>query len=344
MNVMGENKLKISLINITASKYGGNNYETGIAYLMASDFTIDYTNIGNTKYKSFKAAVALWRLLKLAKNTNTLAIRNFETLILLNKKNINIAIVHHIDNSYSTLKVKFFHFFFKWLFLRNMRKCDLVVTVSNYWKRQLEGLGYKNVHVIFNAFDVASFEFRPEEIMAFKENYKLCDKPIVYIGNAIESKGVLDVYNVLKDLDVHLVTSGVPQIQIPALNLNLDYRDYQRLLRASSVAIVMSKFNEGWCRIAHEAMLCKTPVIGSGKGGMQELLDGGKQITCGDIHQLKATVSDLLSDPVKRETIGMLGYDFAKTFTADKFKVEWINVIHQVLSNRRTLRRSSKYC
>ena len=45
------------------------------------------------------------------------------------------------------------------------------------------------------------------------------------------------------------------------------------LLQAASVAVTMSKFNEGWCRTAHEAMLCKTPVVGSGMGGMGELLE-----------------------------------------------------------------------
>ena len=327
--------LKLMLVNITASKYGGNSYETCLANLLAKKFTIDYRSIGSTHHKMFKAAVALWRLIQIASNTNIVAIRNFETLILLKKDNINIAIVHHIDTRYSPLKVKLFYLFFKRIFVRNMKKCDLVVTVSNYWKHQIEDLGCKNVRVIHNAFDVASFEFTSEEILMLKRRYNIEDKPIVYIGNAIESKGAADVYHALKHLDVHLVTSGYSRLQLPAVNLNLNYRDYQRLLKAASVTVVMSKFNEGWCRIAHEAMLCRTPVVGSGRGGMRELLEGGKQIICEDVQQLKGIVRDLLSDAAKRNSIGNSGYDFARSFTEDRFKDEWTNIVHQAISHRR---------
>ena len=66
-------------------------------------------------------------------------------------------------------------------------------------------------------------------------------------------------------------------INIPVVNLSLNYKEYLCLLKASSVVVTMSKFKEGWCLTAHEAMLCKTPVIGSGKGGMRELLEGGNK-------------------------------------------------------------------
>jgi glycosyltransferase involved in cell wall biosynthesis len=93
----------------------------------------------------------------------------------------------------------------------------------------------------------------------------------------------------------------------------------------------MSKFREGWCRTAHEAMLCKTPVIGSGLGGMQELLVGGKQIICQDFKNLKKEVKYLLDNPNVSKIIGENGYAFAKDFTLEKFKENWLNLIKKII-------------
>ena len=56
------------------------------------------------------------------------------------------------------------------------------------------------------------------------------------------AKGVVEVYDQLKGLDLNLVTSGKKSVSVPATNLRLDYRDYLRLLKASSVVVTMSKF------------------------------------------------------------------------------------------------------
>jgi len=98
------------------------------------------------------------------------------------------------------------------------------------------------------------------------------------------------------------------------------------------MVIAMSKFKEGWCRTAHEAMLLKTPVIGSGLGGMQELLIGGKQIVCKDFKDLKTKVQDLLGNPRLREKMGQDGYNFAKEFTLERFEREWLNLIEEILN------------
>ena len=63
----------------------------------------------------------------------------------------------------------------------------------------------------------------------------------------------------------------------------------------------MSKFQEGWCRTAHEAMLLKTPVVGSGFGGMSELLEGGGQIICDNFNDLKEKIEYLLGNHEARK-------------------------------------------
>ena len=99
----------------------------------------------------------------------------------------------------------------------------------------------------------------------------------------------------------------------------------------------MSKFKEGWCRTAHEAMLCKTPVIGSGTGGMKELLEGGNQLIC-DFPELKDKVEYLLKcqrldkkiDSSVKWKRTEYGYEFAKQFTTEKFKQSWITLIKKI--------------
>ena len=143
---------------------------------------------------------------------------------------------------------------------------------------------------------------------------------------------MVNTYEALKDLNVFLITTGRKDVDIPAKHFDLSYSEYLKLLTASSLVVTMSQFKEGWCRTTHEAMLCKTPVIGSGAGGMKELLEGGGQIICDDFSVLKEKVREILMDKNYRNQLGEKGYDYAKNFTIDKFNQEWISVIKDILS------------
>jgi glycosyltransferase involved in cell wall biosynthesis len=165
----------------------------------------------------------------------------------------------------------------------------------------------------------------------------LAAKEIVYLGNYGPGKGVEEAYQALKGLKVHFVTSGkVKDCLLPIRKLSLSYRDYQRLLRASHLAVTMSQFEEGWCRVAHEAMLCRTPVLGSGRGGMAELLQGGKQIICRDFRDLRNRVEHLLDQSEERKKLGEDGYNFAKDFTFERFKANWVTLINDLSSANET--------
>ncbi len=154
--------------------------------------------------------------------------------------------------------------------------------------------------------------------------------PIVYIGNCRENKGVVEAYEALKDKGYHLVTSGEPNITLPCPNFNVSYREYLLLLKASSAVVTMSKFREGWCRTAHEAMLCKTPVIGSGTGGMAELLEGGKQFICRNISELPLLVETAIS---QSQRAGEDGYKYACVLTVELFENSWMNLIEEVMQD-----------
>lgn len=329
--------MKIGFIQQTTLKRdGGKIYEQQVREVLSKDFDLELINL-SPRYLEYirylKIPGLFFNLLKL-KGKKDLWIRDFFSTITLpfdKTKGKNIVIVLHIDFSALPLITRPFFFVFEKIFYSNCKKVDAIVTISEYWKNYFLQLGYKNVYKIYNSFDLSDFHVSYQEILEFKQKYKLEGKPIIYIGNCQKAKGVIEVYQTLRDLDCYLITSGEPTVKIPAINLNLEYTDYLKLLKASSIVITMSKFKEGWCRTAHEAMLLKTPVIGSGLGGMKELLEGGNQIICKNFEHLREKVEHLLGHRELREKMGADGFNFTKNFTLERFKKEWIWLIKKLI-------------
>jgi glycosyltransferase involved in cell wall biosynthesis len=308
---------------------GGNAYRVCLYALLSKKYDIEPMGLilgnGNKLYRGGKM---FYNLLKL-KGEKDIWIREFSSVITLpfdKTTGKNLLIVHHVDSNY--LSYPSLSKFLDKIFYRNLNKIDTVVTVSKYWKEHFESRGYDVVRLIYNPFDMDEFEFTEEEIAKFKEKYGLTKKAVIYLGNCQKSKGVVEAYQALKGLDAYLITSGERRVDIPAINLNLSYRDYLRLLKTSSVVVTMSKFKEGWCRTAHEAMLCKTPVVGSGMGGMEELLEGGNQIVCKDFSKLRENVEYVMEHP----ELGEKGYQYAsqEKFTVEYFEKEWVKLIEEM--------------
>ena len=94
--------------------------------------------------------------------------------------------------------------------------------------------------------------------------------------------------------------------------------------------ITMSKIREGWCRVAHEAMLCRTCVVGSGSGGMRELLEGGGQVICEDISMLPGLINEVLN---KKEKYALEGFKFASRFDHEYFAKEWNVLVKEAIGD-----------
>jgi len=302
---------------------GGNAYTKSLLSITSDECDIESMGIlfnksGNRFFQGFKTLSDLLLL----SGQKDIWIRDYLSVLSLPFDHTigkNIALVHHIDSDH--LSYPSICKLMDKVYYSNLKHVDLLVVVSQYWKKHFESY-VENIKIIYNCFNMNDFQFTEEEIIEFKKKYNLLDKPIIYLGNCQKSKGVVEAYNELKTMDVHLVTSGQKRVDIPAINLDLNYRDYLRLLKASAVVVTMSLFKEGWCRTAHEAMLCKTPVVGSGAGGMAELLEGGKQIICENFGNLRNNVEYLLESP----GVGEHGFIYAsqKQFTEAYFNNEWI--------------------
>ncbi len=327
----------IGFIQVFSKKYGGVMCLDQSRDILSQYYDLELVDLGARFFKHLrylKLPESLLYLLKL-KGEKDVWIRDFYSVLTLpfdRTKGKNIAVIFHIDFSQFPLFSRpFLILFEKLFFYRGLKKADAIVVISDYWEKYFRERGYKNIYKVYWGPAIKDFDISQQEINAFKKKYKLEDKPILYLGNCQRAKGVVESYDALKDLDVHLVTSGRRQVKIPALNLNLERREFLTLLKASSIAITMSKFKEGLCYTTQEAMLSGTPVIGSGRGGMRELLEGGRQIICPDFVSLRDMVEYLLRHSEEREKIGKDAYEFAKQFTRERFEKEWLAVMDKLL-------------
>lgn len=301
----------------SASLMGGKAYERDLYNLLSEECTLSVV------YPHSKSRYYIVRWLEELEDLSwvvspNLGIRDFySTAIMGETTGKDVSILHHIDGSQTRFPL--INKLLERKMYQNLLKLSEVVVVSRYWKDFLEEeKGFDNVRVtvIYNGFDLSQFNITEEEKKEFKERYGLRDP--IYIGNCHPSKGVVESYKALKDYE--LVTSGERHVKLPVKNLELSYREYLTLLSVSRVVLSMSKFKEGWNRTLHEAMLCETPVIGSGSGGMTELLTGGGQVICDNFRELPNKVSYVIEN---REYLSKKGYEFAKEFTLDRFNKEW---------------------
>jgi glycosyltransferase involved in cell wall biosynthesis len=203
-----------------------------------------------------------------------------------------IIIFHHYDSTENGKQRKYELNFNR--FLKNAQNATIVV-VSEYWREKLLGYGLKDIQVIYNSFDRDKYQyFLP--IDEFRKKFSLPDIPILYLGKNSIAK-TLFAYNQLKSLgnDYLLITSGPRKEFDGPIFLKLTPLDYISLLHHSVACILFTDFVEGWSRIAHESILCGTPVIGNGSGGMKELLQQTNQIIMEElnIEKLKRSVDEI---------------------------------------------------
>jgi glycosyltransferase involved in cell wall biosynthesis len=246
------------------------------------------------------------------------------------RSSVNIGMIHHLDFIKKWTSFKNLLYFTK--LEHNLTKLDHVVTVSEFWQDYVRKLGCAKTSVIYNSFNLNEFEFNAQEVERFKKKYEINDKrPLVYLGVSESGKGYDLAASRIKNHDYLLVTTGVGQISdsnITSLGF-LPRREYLILLHLSKAVITYSSIPEGWNRVAHESLLCRTPVIGSGSGGMGELLQNSGQKIVEDPDAIPMAVEEVLSE---RDNLAAAGYAYVKNYDLEYFKRSWINLINNYLN------------
>ena len=151
----------------------------------------------------------------------------------------------------------------------------------------------------------------------------------MYVGNPQLKKGAdlaLSIIQKLNDKSVVAIASGEGDLDIPVLKLKLNFKEYLCLLKAASVVMTLSRFKEGWNRVAHEAMIMGTPVIGSGRGGMGELLEITSQsrVPSLDSEIVEKYVRQKLE---RKDELSEKAKNYVYSFNILDFQKKWIGLI-----------------
>ena len=239
----------------------------------------------------------------------------------------NIAIIHHVDESIA--EKSFLGKLFLKRLIKNLKKVNEVIVVSQYWKSYLEKRGIKNIHIIYNSYSLSDFELENVEVSILKKRLNLNEhKPVIYLGKFGEGKGVNKILSHIDQSKYNLVTTGknVPE-RAGLKSVYLSKKEFPMLLKIADVVLAMSTMPEGWNRIAHEALLVKTPVIGSGTGGMRELLERSGQKIVNDYSSLDQEIETCINNKIQ---LGNSGYDFVKQFDMNYFESRWLELMSQI--------------
>jgi glycosyltransferase involved in cell wall biosynthesis len=314
--------IRTARFDSSAKGYGGNIYERMVDRALTGPFSHEVV-VRRTRFRGalraleLPAALHQWRTF--ARRRDAFLLRS-QNVALFDYADRGATIVFHLDARYSAPLVRLFETVMERRFFARRRYDEAIVVIAEYWRDALAARGYSNVHLIHCGFELADYEVTDAEVADFRRRFGFGTERIAYIGNPQFKKGADIAHAALATSGFTLVTSGVGDLKLAARHLDLGFRDYVCLLRASDVVVTMSRFREGWNRVAHEAMLVGTPVVGSGQGGMAELLRGGGQLICEEPTELADTVRRAVAG---RAAFAESGRRFARQFSAERFTREW---------------------
>jgi glycosyltransferase involved in cell wall biosynthesis len=322
------NRTVLQIVSSTKA-YGGNAYEFNIGK-SASDCNFIYFNI----FKPFGTQITInfFLFFKLLFRAD-LIITNSTGFILypiirLFKLTI-VLIIHHVDNRGSPPLSRLLQKL-EWIVFRCFASRDIkIITVSTVWKRIFNKLGYNNVSVIYNGFNIEKYTISQDSRVNILSKLGLSGKKLIYIGNPLKRKGVLELIEAFKNSEYQLVATGVSSDVEDSEILrifNLDFEDYLSLLSSCSIACLFSNFREGWNRTAHECVLLKVPLIGSPRGGMRELLEV--------LHQTKICTPAEAFIYISENSFPVVSdfdYKLACQYNNSRFDAAWSDVINGLI-------------
>ncbi|MDC0096438.1 hypothetical protein OAI58_09150 [Amylibacter sp.] len=327
--------------NVVRFRVGGNNSGAYFYEKMIEDGLLDHGSDLIT-FSTFTPEKKSWHIfgfityvaywlnahVKLWFTDISVAIISPGCMLILPKRVKVICIIHHYDptpfHGFRQLYAKTAYCLVK---LQRSR-VDCVVACASVWKRFFQLQNFKTVAVIHNAFQVNEMLriVKDQDGQAFLRKHRLSPNQYIYIGTYHPAKGQMRTVENLRDLGFTLVaTTTDKNTQTDDDNLkviNASFSEYNHLLKNARLAVAMSTFKEGWCRVLHEAAIHGTPILGSGSGGMRELLNLSS-VRPSSFGSLKGDVMERLSQSnLSDDTIRKFS-----GYTSKKFKREWFELI-----------------
>ncbi len=277
-NYQSKNSSKYTFIGFDGH-YGGDEYERVLFEKLLNLYPSFELNKINVKRKGgLKSLPGFFKLIFKGFLVKGNIVRPFGIPIMRNNMTI---IFHHFDQTGSPFYTKILETIDYQLIKLFSRFFDIkVITVADYWSKWVYKHFSLNSYIIYNEINIPESNFKSKRYLADKYNLAE-EKQWIFLGGSQAKKGgkiVID-YLKLKELDnfqnIQLIQSGGSTSDQEDLYVVkwIEDEDYFSFIKSCDVVIANSQFEEGWCRIIHEATLLNVCVAGSGKGGMAELLD-----------------------------------------------------------------------
>lgn len=232
---------------------------------------------------------------------------------------------------------------------------DAVVVCSSYLAQTFSSKSSRiasKTHVVFNGVDTRVFYPR-EEVRE--------PQTILFVGRFDREKGVLQLVrayaNVIEQhpkarlviggttgFGTHEATAYVREVHALARRLEPDHsvefpgyidhdRDLPGWFQKATVFVSPSLFQEPFGLVNAEAMACATPVVGSERGGIPEVLgETGRLVDPEDGQMLADAISLLLSRPDERAHLGSAALDRARAlFDWPVIAKRWLAIVTQLV-------------
>lgn len=235
--------------------------------------------------KGFSGLLRLWKYAFMHSEADVvIAVQRMAIPCILKSffvRNKVVVVFHHYDKKEER---SIFYHLNAWLLFRVLSAAPSfvrIVVVADFWRKFLEERGVPSsiIALVPNLFD-------EEKYLPYKSLPKQDKK--IYFGQ-YSAKQHPDVYKLIEQLDkdgyeCFFTTPSVNKTRVDtsAEILNLPFDKYLENIATSACTVCLSNFDEGWNRVAHESLLCGTPVIGNKSGGLGNLLEQAGQLVVND--------------------------------------------------------------
>jgi glycosyltransferase involved in cell wall biosynthesis len=225
-------------------------------------------------------------------------------------------------------------------------KADLTLACSRFLleaERNRMGRGSRQQAVVYNGVDTEAFKpawDRRAETTAVRRQYGLeGKKTVLYTGKIRESKGVMVLFSAMKavfsqDPETHLILAGGTGFGYKRADKRTDFytrlqremepyrdrvlqitftppQDMPRIYLLGDIFAAPSQLDEALGMVFLEASACGLPIIGTGQGGIPEILEDNQNGLLmkgkANSEELSAKILFLLKNPEQARALGANG-------------------------------------
>lgn len=273
--------MRIHYLSYGIFRTGGYRHEMALFQSCSSHFSARMATKAKAirKHKLFQSPLAwiqllIWAFINAGADINIVTARTAVSAILRNlRSNKQVWIVlHNFDPADG--KSDMLSWYYKQLFrlLRKARhKRFKVIAVAPYWQKYFsQTLSLPNVFLFPNLFNNAlykPFAANAKNAWVHLGQFSSKNDPDIYaLAKKLSRQGYYCYFSTLNPLEAK---QGNGQYDVLYF---LNFSGYLEHMSRSCCTLALPRLNEGWNRIAHESMLCGTPVVGYARGGLGDLL------------------------------------------------------------------------